>query len=214
MVNSRDISLLRRDVYENVKVFLRLCKEQGLEVCITQTVRDDEYQEYLYSLGRTRSGSKVTNSRRTTFHGCGLAFDICQNIKGQEYSDSAFFKNCATIAKHLGFSWGGDWENFTDKPHFQWDERGKYKFNRQEGPAPMPLYEEEDMTQEKFNQMLETYFESLRKKEPSGYSEDARAWAEELGIIQGNAAGEKQYKMFCTREQMITFLKRLEDSRK
>ena len=119
MVNSRDLTLLRDDVEQNVRTFISLCKAQGLKVLVTQTVRDDEYQEYLYSLGRTRPGNIVTNRRRTTYHGAGLAFDICQNIKGQEYNDVGFFKNCAIIAKHLGFSWGGDWSKFPDKPHFQ-----------------------------------------------------------------------------------------------
>lgn len=155
MLNSRELTLLRDDVERNVHTFLRLCEAQGLRVLVTQTVRDDEYQAYLYEQGRSRPGQIVTNSRRTTFHGAGLAFDICQNIRGQEYSDAAFFVNCAAIAKHMGFSWGGDWKDFPDRPHFQWDERGKYSFSRTRGPAQMPLYEEEDemITVESIEQM-------------------------------------------------------------
>ena len=81
MLNSRDISLLRDDVEKNVRIFLQLCEEEGLPVLITQTVRDDEYQAYLYEQGRTRPGGIVTNGKRTTFHGAGLAFDICKNVK-------------------------------------------------------------------------------------------------------------------------------------
>ena len=119
----------------------------------------------------------------------------------------------------MGFSWGGDWGGFPDLPHFQWDAGGVYSGAAVRAgrlPPVMPLYreEDEDLTQERFNELLEGYFQSLREAEPSAYSADARAWAEGMGIIQGNAQGQKQYKMFCTREQMITFLKRLEDSRK
>ena len=49
MLCSRDISRLRADVAANCNVFLRLCKEAGLNVLVTQTVRDDEYQEQLYA---------------------------------------------------------------------------------------------------------------------------------------------------------------------
>ena len=142
MVNSRDISLLREDVAANCRIFLALCEAAGLRVLVTQTVRDDEYQAQLYAQGRTAPGSIVTNSKTTTFHGAGLAFDICQNIKGQEYSDRSFFTRCAEIAGRVGFSWGGDWKSFVDLPHFQWDEHGKYTFSRTKGPAVMPLYEE------------------------------------------------------------------------
>lgn len=221
MLNSRDLCTLRSDVEQNVRVFLRICEAEGLPVLVTQTVRDAEYQAYLYSLGRTAPGRIVTGTKTPSFHSdrAGLAFDICRNVKGGEYSDPAFFRRCGAIGKRVGFSWGGDWAKFPDMPHFQWDAGGVYSGAMVRAgrlPPPMPLYreEDEDLTQERFNKLLEGYFRSLREAEPSDYSAEARAWAEENGIIQGNAQGQKQYKMFCTREQMITFLKRLEDSRK
>lgn len=220
MLNSRDISLLRDDVERNCRAFLSRCEAGGLKVLVTQTVRDREYQNYLYSLGRTAPGNIVTNAREPSFHSdaAGLAFDICQNIKGQEYSDIAFFRRCGEIGKSFGFSWGGDWKDFPDLPHFQWDAGGTFSgVMVREGriPPSMPVYGEEDgdLTQERFNELMEGYLDTLREAEPSAYSAAARAWAEEKGIILGNAEGQKQYKMFCTREQMITFLKRLEDSR-
>ena len=33
---------------------------------------------------------------------------------------------CGQIGKQVGFSWGGDWKKFPDKPHFQWDDHLKY----------------------------------------------------------------------------------------
>ena len=100
MLNSRDISLLRPDVSANCIIFLNLCKIAGLDVLITSTVRDDEYQEYLYQQGRTRPGQIVTNGRRPTFHWseAGLAFDFCKNVKGHEYDDADFFKKAGAIA--------------------------------------------------------------------------------------------------------------------
>lgn len=109
MLNSRDISKLRPDVAANCRKWMDLCKTEGLNVLITCTVRDAEYQAYLYEQGRTRKGSIVTNSKKPTFHWdkAGLAFDFCKNVKGHEFDDAAFFKSASAIAKQMGFSWGG-----------------------------------------------------------------------------------------------------------
>ena len=143
MINSRSLKDLRPDVRANAELLLQECERQGLRVLVTQTLRDDEYQAKLYAQGRTLPGQIVTNSKVTTFHGAGLAFDICQAIKGHEYSDLAFFRNVAILAKHMGFSWGGDWRSFPDRPHFQWDAGGKWSGSLLRAkilPPMMPLY--------------------------------------------------------------------------
>lgn len=63
MLNSRDVSLLRPDVAANCRTWLERCRAAGLNVLVTNTVRDRAYQEYLYAQGRTRPGSIVTNGR-------------------------------------------------------------------------------------------------------------------------------------------------------
>jgi len=148
MLNSRDLADLRADVRVNVETLLALCRDQGLAVLITQTLRDNEYQAYLYEQGRSRPGSIVTNSKTTTFHGAGLAVDFCENRKGHEYDDPAFFRNVAIIAKGIGFSWGGDWKTFIDRPHLQWDDHGRYTTAMLRAGFPcqlMPDYEGEHM---------------------------------------------------------------------
>ena len=146
MLCSRDISRLRADVAANCRLFVEECKKQGLPVLVTQTVRDDEYQAQLYAQGRTKPGSIVTNQKTPSFHSdkAGLAFDIAKNVKGHEYDDLAFFNRCGEIGKKVGFSWGGDWLTLQDKPHFQWDEHGKYTgsmIRSGKRPATMPLYQ-------------------------------------------------------------------------
>jgi hypothetical protein len=156
MLNSRDISLLRSDVAANCRKWIELCKASGLNVLVTSTVRDKEYQAYLYEHGRTRKGSIVTNSKLPSFHWdkAGLAFDFCKNVKGHEYDDAKFFKDAAAIAKKMGFTWGGDWKSFVDKPHLQWDDNGKYsasdiRVGRM--PRTMPLYDGKTTTAKKVN---------------------------------------------------------------
>ena len=115
----RDISELTLNAQKACRLFLKKCEENGLKVRITETYRSQERQNYLYAQGRTRNGKIVTwtkNSRHTSRR----AWDICKDIKGQEYSDSGFFKACGQIAKELNITWGGTWKQ-ADTPHFEVD---------------------------------------------------------------------------------------------
>lgn len=161
MLNSRDIAKLRDDVEKNCCIFIELCKAQGLPVTVTSTVRDLEYQASLYEQGRTKPGSIVTNQKTPSFHWdrAALAFDICKNVKGHEYDDADFFKKCGAIGKKMGFSWGGDWKDFVDTPHFQWDQNGKYTASMVRAgklPPSMPLYQQEvkDVTKDEAKEII------------------------------------------------------------
>lgn len=155
-----------------------------------------------------------------TFHakGVGLAFDICKNVKGHEYDDPGFFTAMGRLGKEMGFTWGGDWRSFPDRPHFQWDGGGKYTSSMVRAgryPPPMPRFEEEEtMTQEQFNTLMEGYWRSLAQREPADWSAEAREWAEKNGLIVGDGNGNKQYRSFVTREQLAVFLKRLRELEK
>lgn len=162
MLNSRDIDRLRPDVAANCRTWLEQCSKDGLNVLVTQTVRDREYQEYLYAQGRTRPGSIITNGKVPTFHAdtAGLAFDFCKNVKGHEYDDEGFFHKAAAIAKEMGFSWGGDWKSFPDMPHIQWDNGGEWTssmIRAGELPPEMPQWAEteEDGEMKRYNTVQE-----------------------------------------------------------
>ena len=188
MINSRKLSDLRSDVRANAELLLAECERQGLRVLVTQTLRDDEYQAKLYAQGRTLPGQIVTNSKVTTYHGAGLAFDICQNIKGHEYSDLAFFANVAILAKHMGFTWGGNWKSFPDRPHFQWDAGGKWSGSLLRAkilPPMMPLYKP-GTPKEKEKEMV--YYKTL-KDVPSWYK-DAIQKCVDKKALQGDKKGD------------------------
>lgn len=185
MLNSRDVGLLRPDVAANCRLWLERCRAAGLNVLITNTVRDKEYQTYLYAQGRTRPGSIVTNGRTPTFHSdkAGLAWDFCRNVKGHEYDDPAFFRKAAGIAKEMGFSWGGDWRSFPDSPHIQWDNHGQWTSSMilaGKLPPAMPLYEKEDiMTGKEILTALtdEQAYELLSKAQRHAATLPAPNWA-------------------------------------
>ena len=79
-------------------------------------------------------------------------------------------------------------------------------------PAEPVKKEEEEMTQEQFNKMMDVWIAERSKLEPADWSKEARAWAEKdengQALIQGTGTGQA-YQMFMTREQMITILHRL-----
>ena len=216
MVNSRDVTLLRNDVEANVHIWLRLCEAEGLPVLITQTVRDDEYQAHLYAQGRTRPGNIVTNSKRTTFHGAGLAVDFCKNVKGQEYSDRAFFGRVIALAKQVGFSSGADWKSFPEQCHLQWDHRGQYSgamITAGRVPPSMPKYErskidmitKEDIAgmDEETTLALANKIQSVLGKQHNGGLAEEFEEAVKMGITDGNKP-----EAFCTRKQTAVMIKR------
>lgn len=122
MINSRKIEDLKPLAQTACNLFMEECKKANLNVCITQTLRDAEYQNSLYQQGRTEAGVIVTNCdgyKKKSNHQSGYAWDICLNVKGKEYSDDSFFEKCGAIARKLKITWGGDWKDFRDTPHFE-----------------------------------------------------------------------------------------------
>lgn len=89
----------------------------------------------------------------------------------------------------------------------RWDQRS----GKQVVVSGWPGWEEPEMTQAQFDAMMESYLARLRQEPPSDWSRGAREWAEKNGIIKGDENGDKQYKMFVTREQMAVFMKRLHE---
>ena len=204
MINSRNIDDLRPDVAANCRIFIEECKKAGYPVLVTGTVRDNEYQQKCYREGTAKTAVP-------SFHGvkAGLAFDVCKNVRGQEYSDNAFWHGIAKIGKEIGFTWGGDWKSFPDKPHFQWDAHGKYT-NAMVRAGQYPAQMEEYMTQEKFNEMMKVYRAELAKKPASAYAvasiESLKRKKTKNGasITDGSRPGD-----LVTREEVITMLDRL-----
>ena len=81
-------------------------------------------------------------------------------------------------------------------------------------PAPKPVVkEEEEMTQEQFNKMMDAWIAAKRAEAcDHDWSKEARAWAEKddygKALVQGDGTS-KAYHMYPTREELITILHRL-----
>ena len=192
----RDISELSKNAQEACRLFLVECQKCGLKVRITETYRSQERQNYLYEQGRTRSGKIVTWTHKSR-HTSRRAWDICQDVKGKEYSDSKFFKRCGEIAKKLNITWGGIWKT-PDTPHFEISENWK-KPN---------IKEDEEMTAEertRFNAVvaelstLASEIDELEARMPKvyHYGKDVPEWAKsalykamQKGVFKGASADD------------------------
>lgn len=206
----RDINELLPTAKEACRLFLAECEKEGLDVLITETYRSQQRQDELYAKGRTEPGEKVTwtkNSRHTS----RLAWDICQNKKGGEYSDTEFFKACGGVAKRLGITWGGDWKT-PDMPHFEVTKKWIYK-----GGVEMEkrISELEKKLAELENEVIASsaILEALLEKQPKRYHytvevpEWGRVTVQKLldeGIFSGTAADDLNLSEDMLRMMVIT----------
>ena len=137
---SRHKHFLRWPVEHNLEKGIGMALAKGRRILVTCTTRTDaeQYQTYL---------DGYSNAKTPSFHAehSGLAFDICQDAPmfDEQWNDAGFWECVSEIFKGLGFTWGGDWKAFVDKPHFQWDAHGQYTgdmIRAKQYPPDMPLY--------------------------------------------------------------------------
>lgn len=92
----------------------------GIESKIISGLRTYAEQDELFAQGRTKLGRRVTNAKGgESNHNFGIAFDLGV-FEGKAYvSDSSAYDVLGAIGVELGLEWGGHWQGFVDKPHFQ-----------------------------------------------------------------------------------------------
>lgn len=94
-------------------------KRHGHAVRIVEGIRTLERQQELYNQGRTTPGPIVTNAQPgESFHNYGVAVDFVFRKEGYNASDT-LWALLGEVGKKQGFEWGGDWQGFIDRPHFQ-----------------------------------------------------------------------------------------------
>lgn len=78
-------------------------------------------------------------------------------------------------------------------------------------PKPAEKKEEEEVTQEQFNKMMEVWMQEQAEKKPENWagSAEAQNWAESKGYIKGNEKGQKMYRKLLTREEFVQVLYRI-----
>lgn len=123
MINSRKIEDLLPPVRERVERFLAACKEEGIDILITSTYRDNASQDALYAQGRTKPGVKVTNARAgQSYHNHRCAVDVVPMKNGKPIwnAKDPVWQDIGRLGKAAGLEWAGDWVRFKEFPHFQY----------------------------------------------------------------------------------------------
>jgi peptidoglycan L-alanyl-D-glutamate endopeptidase CwlK len=117
----RDLGLLNPYVASLAVKLIEECKNQGITIIVTGTLRTYEEQDALYAQGRTAPGKRVTNAPGGySLHNFGYAFDIAVVKDGKAiYDDVDAYNRVGEIGKSLGLEWGGDFKSIIDRPHFQ-----------------------------------------------------------------------------------------------
>lgn len=91
----------------------------GYEMRITQSYRSIEEQNRLYAQGRTTAGKIVTNARGgESLHNYKVAADFVFRKQGYDVPESVW-QTFGIIGEKRGFSWGGRWASFKDRPHLE-----------------------------------------------------------------------------------------------
>ena len=104
-----------------LKQALKKCNKKGIYLIITEGIRTKKYQDSLYAQGRTKPGMIVTYAKGKSYssqHQWGIAFDIAINGSKKNRYNVNLLAKAAKIIKKTGLAWGGDWNGFSDMPHF------------------------------------------------------------------------------------------------
>ncbi|WP_028777312.1 M15 family metallopeptidase [Shimazuella kribbensis] len=126
-----NVQHLHPKVQSAMEQLIRKAQRKGISIRITEGFRSFDQQDQLYSQGRKKPGPIVTNAKGgQSYHNYGLAIDfalydekthqLSWDIKKDGNKNGiSDWQEVVYEAKKLGFSWGGDWEQFKDYPHLE-----------------------------------------------------------------------------------------------
>jgi peptidoglycan L-alanyl-D-glutamate endopeptidase CwlK len=121
MINSRDLKDLLPRTAAKASKLINEARLAGIDLIVTSTYRDNESQDALYAQGRTLMGKRVTNVRGgDSYHNHRVAFDVVPVFLGKAvWDDLVLWSRIGSLGTMLGLEWGGYWDKFPDRPHFQ-----------------------------------------------------------------------------------------------
>lgn len=117
-------------IEEKRNELVQLAAAKDIDIIITDGFRSSDEQDELHAQGRSAEGNIVTQVQGGgSYHNYGLAIDfalrdgdggVVWDIErdANDNGTSDWFE-VAAIGKELGFSWGGDWQQFKDYPHLE-----------------------------------------------------------------------------------------------
>lgn len=117
---SRRLEGLYPLIAEKAQRFGESARTEGIENLRASTLCTFEEQAELFAIGRTKSGNIVTNAKAgESWHNFGLAFAVVPLVNRKVIFHSPLWNRIGELGKQAGLVWGGDFQSFTDKPHFE-----------------------------------------------------------------------------------------------
>ncbi len=219
------------------EVFCRAWNRSGVEACVHAFVSEDRILQTLpwnfrgWHAGTGERGS--ANNTHISFECCepaGHSYQGGAMVGYDPEKNQAYFRRvyqnavdlCALLCREYsldplkpgvvlchaeGFRQGVA-SNHADVLHW-WPRHGADMDGFRRDVRRAMEEQEELMTQEQFNAMLEAALTARGERPPSPWSQQARAWAESAGIVAGERVEERRYPAFATREETVQMLYRL-----
>jgi peptidoglycan LD-endopeptidase CwlK len=119
--SENNILSLQPKAQEAARKFLKLLTGANINARIISGTRTYAEQDILYAKGRTSPGNIVTNARGgASNHNFGIAWDIgIFTSNGKYLEESPLYDQAAQAGLTPELEWGGNWQSFKDKPHYQ-----------------------------------------------------------------------------------------------
>lgn len=126
-MSSRKLEDLTNEVFSMAIVHRKLCKERGVELLIYCTLRSNEEQDELYSIGRTKPGKIVTKARagqsahNPDEYGLAWGYDCVPMVGGKPmWNSKELYNIVGECGEAAGLSWSGRWKgSLKEVAHFQ-----------------------------------------------------------------------------------------------
>lgn len=116
----RELASLEPHVESAARLFLTAARKLGIDLRITSGRRDCAHQNRLYAQGRTTPGNIVTKAKcGQSAHNYGLAIDVVEFVDSQPVWETPNWEKIGQLGEQYGFTWGGRWTRFVDRPHFE-----------------------------------------------------------------------------------------------
>lgn len=119
--NNLKLSAVNPLLASRVRLIIESAARQGVTLYVDSGYRSSEEQNKLYAQGRTTPGEIVTYKRGgESQHNFRNAVDLVPILNGRpSWSESFDWSLIGRLASQVGLNWGGNWNNFVDRPHVE-----------------------------------------------------------------------------------------------
>ena len=119
--SEKSIGSLHPKAQKAARIFLKTILDTGIDARIISGTRTYAEQDALYRNGRFGNPPPVVTNAKggQSNHNFGIAWDIGIFKDGEYLGDSPLYDEAAETGLTADLEWGGNWEKFQDKPHYQ-----------------------------------------------------------------------------------------------